>query len=106
MKFDQATGLCGGSLVPSDTIVPVSASAAKLGSFPSAMKRRSRSGSSPSTPMISSGRASRLPCAREQPVAKAASAPAKATVIATASARAAYVRESRIYAPASEWPSM
>ena len=37
MKFDQATGLCGGVLVPSAVKPPCAASLAKCGVLPSLM---------------------------------------------------------------------
>ena len=52
IRFDQATGLCGGTLVVRRRNDPCSASRAKFGILPSAMNFVSRSGSSPSTPRI------------------------------------------------------
>src|SRR5271166_1922037 len=52
IRFDHATGLCGGILVVKRRNDPCAASRAKFGILPSAMNFVSRSGSSPSTPRI------------------------------------------------------
>src|SRR5271166_3818527 len=52
IRFDHATGLCGGMLVVKRRNDPCSASRAKFGILPSAMNFVSRSGSSPSTPRM------------------------------------------------------
>jgi hypothetical protein len=50
IKFDHATGLCGGILVVSSRNDPRCASAEKFGIFPSCINRRSSCGSMPSIP--------------------------------------------------------
>src|ERR1035441_7538178 len=52
IRFDHATGLCGGILVVSRRNDPWAASRAKFGILPSAINLVSRSGSSPSTPRM------------------------------------------------------
>src|ERR1700747_1657722 len=52
IKFDQATGLCGGMLVVNLRNEPSSASLTKFGILPSAMNFVSRSGSRPSIPRM------------------------------------------------------
>ena len=51
MKLAQATGLCGGMLVPSRLNPPVARSLAKWGSRPSFIMFSDRTGSMPSMPM-------------------------------------------------------
>src|SRR5580658_650272 len=52
IRFDHATGLCGGMLVVNFRNDPCSASRAKFGILPSAMNFMSRSGSRPSIPRM------------------------------------------------------
>ncbi len=52
IRFDQATGLCGGMLVVSRRNDPFCASAEKFGILPSAMNFFSSCGSMPSMPRI------------------------------------------------------
>src|SRR5271156_904747 len=52
MKLAQATGLCGGMLVPSSLKPPDVRSFARLGSRPSFIMLSERRGSMPSTPMM------------------------------------------------------
>src|ERR1035438_985417 len=52
IRFDHATGLCGGILVVKRRNDPRSAKREKFGILPSAMNFVSRSGSSPSTPRM------------------------------------------------------
>ena len=54
IKLDQATGLCGGMLVPSSRNEPCSASFEKFGIFPSAMNCFKSRGSMPSMPRMMS----------------------------------------------------
>ena len=57
MKEDQATGLCGGTEVPSGANPPRAATCAKCGSRPRAIRSRVRLKSSPSNPRtITAGR--------------------------------------------------
>src|ERR1700694_1146407 len=52
IRFDHATGLCGGMLVVKRRKEPRSARREKLGILPSAMNFVSKSGSRPSTPRM------------------------------------------------------
>lgn len=52
IRFDHATGLCGGMLVVKRRNEPCSARRAKFGILPSAINLVRRSGSSPSTPRM------------------------------------------------------
>ena len=54
IRFDQATGLCGGMLVPSSRNEPPAANREKFGIFPSCMNCRSSWGSIPSIPRMMS----------------------------------------------------
>ena len=54
IRFDQATGLCGGMLVVSRRNDPFSASAAKFGILPSATYFFNSCGSMPSMPRMTS----------------------------------------------------
>src|SRR5215467_3959854 len=56
MRFDHATGLCGGMLVVNGRKSPSASSLAKLGNFPSRMNRCRSCGSIPSMPRMISRR--------------------------------------------------
>src|SRR6266849_10120661 len=75
IRFDHATGLCGGMLVVNRRKDPCSASRAKFGNLPSAMNFVSRSGSSPSIPRMISLREPAAPlraCRQESSMLKPA----------------------------------